>query len=706
MRQNRPPVLLRWFIYYLVVLSVPMLLSMLIYFHSRQIINRNAEEIYAASLEQARIESDGLISTVTRTLEQIIINRNVQKLTFITGKPSPDDVLVMYNLTAELKNYHILSPVIDDVFLVLNRIDTIVGTIGSIYQEWYYKLYYEDGESSLQEMKAMMREPHRRDVVPVNDRFLFLQTTPENNLSESSITIAIAVSRDRFLERFGSISENPGSATYIFDGRNRIICSSVNAPDLPPGFSAEKGAVKIGKTQYYPIATGSGMTDWKYVRLIPMDAQRQRARQIQYSTLAGLLGCSLFSIFFSSRMAKRGYTIQLALWNDLQILRKYYIYTLLEKPYDPETGPGEMEKYRIELPGKNNIVLLFALPEESSGEPGKALSEKEGNKINQIRFAVISAFQESAGKRFRVEMSDVGKNIAAIINRSGEGEDMISLLEDDIEYTQQRIEGQFHASVSTALGEWHLGIEGIYYSNLEARETLQYLDIKNGQTILRYRDIKNQDNRYQFPQEMEQKLINMILLGDGDTACGLVRRLFEMNTARNGPSGPVLRILAADILGSVMKGINAREGNPAELDLLNPEQIPIRDLAASLEKTIRKTCAANRLILEKKNSPRTSEKVKEFISGNFRNPDINISITGLHFNMSPFYLSRIFKEETGVGLLEYINSLRIEEGKKLLARGQSIVKTAELTGFRDSNAFIRVFKKLTGLTPGQYKERE
>jgi AraC-like DNA-binding protein len=74
--------------------------------------------------------------------------------------------------------------------------------------------------------------------------------------------------------------------------------------------------------------------------------------------------------------------------------------------------------------------------------------------------------------------------------------------------------------------------------------------------------------------------------------------------------------------------------------------------------------------------------------------------------MSPFYLSRIFKEETGVGLLEYINTLRIEEGKKLLARGQSIVKTAETTGFRDSNAFIRVFKKLTGVTPGQYKERE
>ncbi|MDR2080221.1 MAG: helix-turn-helix transcriptional regulator, partial [Treponema sp.] len=531
-------------------------------------------------------------------------------------------------------------------------------------------------------------------------------TTPENNLSESSITIAVAVNRDRFLERFGSIGKNPGSAMYIFDGDNRIICSSAGAPDLPPDFSAEKETVKLGRILYYPLAAGSRMANWKYICLIPTDTQRQRARQIQYSTLAGLLGCSLFSVFFSFRMTKRGYTTQLALWNDLRILRKYYIHTLLEKPYDPETGPGEMEKYRIDLSGENNMVALFAIPEESPAEPGKILSEKEGNRINRIRFALMNTFLESAGKRFRVEMTDVGKNTAAIVNWPGDGEGMIGLLEDDIEYTQRQIEGQFHVSVSTALGERHRGIEGIYYSNLEARETLQYLDAKNGQTILHYRDIKNQDTPYRFPQEMEQKLINLILLGEGEAASGLVRRLFEMNRSKNGPSGPVLRILAADILGSVMKGTSGRECRLMDPALLNPEQIPVRDLAASLEKTIRELCAANRLALEKKNSPRISEKVKEYINGNFRNPDINISITGLHFNMSPFYLSRIFKEETGAGLLEYINTLRIEEGKKLLARGQSIVKTAEMTGFRDSNAFIRVFKKLTGVTPGQYRDRE
>jgi AraC-like DNA-binding protein len=284
---------------------------------------------------------------------------------------------------------------------------------------------------------------------------------------------------------------------------------------------------------------------------------------------------------------------------------------------------------------------------------------------------------------------------------NGEKKIDLSLLEDCVEEAQRKTEAQFGVSILTALGEQRRGLEGIYYSNLEARETLRFMDGRNGQGILQYRDIKSRDSPYQFPQEMEQKLINMIRLGEGEAACVVARRLFEMNSSC--VSGPVVRILAADILGAIMKGVTAGTEGP-QLDPLSLNQVPAWDLAAVLEKTIRETCAAHRSALEKKTFPRISERIKDYIRENFRNPDINISLTGYHFGMSPFYLSRIFKEETGMGLLEYINTLRVEEGKGLLDQGQSIVKTAEMTGFRDSNAFIRVFKKLTGLTPGQYKE--
>jgi AraC-like DNA-binding protein len=131
---------------------------------------------------------------------------------------------------------------------------------------------------------------------------------------------------------------------------------------------------------------------------------------------------------------------------------------------------------------------------------------------------------------------------------------------------------------------------------------------------------------------------------------------------------------------------------------LAPEQ-----LCNYLERTLEEICRANRASLEEKHSHGLGEKVKSYIDENFRNPDLNISITALYFALTPAYLSGIFRQETGLNLLEYINTLRIEESKKLLEQGHSIVKTAELSGFRGSSTFIRIFRKITGITPGQYK---
>ncbi len=55
-------------------------------------------------------------------------------------------------------------------------------------------------------------------------------------------------------------------------------------------------------------------------------------------------------------------------------------------------------------------------------------------------------------------------------------------------------------------------------------------------------------------------------------------------------------------------------------------------------------------------------------------------------------------------LLEYINTIRVEKIKELLKEGMSIVEICPQAGFRNSGALIRVFKKETGITPGQMKK--
>lgn len=74
------------------------------------------------------------------------------------------------------------------------------------------------------------------------------------------------------------------------------------------------------------------------------------------------------------------------------------------------------------------------------------------------------------------------------------------------------------------------------------------------------------------------------------------------------------------------------------------------------------------------------------------------------FYISPYYLSRLFKEATGFSFVEYINSVRIKEAKKLLEHSSMKVNLiAGKVGFGSVTHFGRVFKEVTGFAPLYYR---
>jgi len=70
------------------------------------------------------------------------------------------------------------------------------------------------------------------------------------------------------------------------------------------------------------------------------------------------------------------------------------------------------------------------------------------------------------------------------------------------------------------------------------------------------------------------------------------------------------------------------------------------------------------------------------------------------------YLSRIFSEVTGQGFADYLAEIRVEKARGLLAnRRLKIYEVAELVGYHNAKHFMRVFKKLEGVTPTEYREK-
>lgn len=77
------------------------------------------------------------------------------------------------------------------------------------------------------------------------------------------------------------------------------------------------------------------------------------------------------------------------------------------------------------------------------------------------------------------------------------------------------------------------------------------------------------------------------------------------------------------------------------------------------------------------------------------------------FFISPYYLSRKFKQCTGFGFAEYVQLVRIREAQRLLRETDlNIIEIAERTGIKPVANFHRLFKKLNGCTPRQYRKRQ
>jgi transcriptional regulator GlxA family with amidase domain len=96
-------------------------------------------------------------------------------------------------------------------------------------------------------------------------------------------------------------------------------------------------------------------------------------------------------------------------------------------------------------------------------------------------------------------------------------------------------------------------------------------------------------------------------------------------------------------------------------------------------------------------------RCENWLAENFRDPKAIAHLQGFT-NLPERTLKRRFKTATGTSLIGYLQNLRIEEAKRLL-EGESLVVEAicHAAGYEDISFFRRLFKRLTGLTPGEYR---
>jgi AraC-like DNA-binding protein len=113
---------------------------------------------------------------------------------------------------------------------------------------------------------------------------------------------------------------------------------------------------------------------------------------------------------------------------------------------------------------------------------------------------------------------------------------------------------------------------------------------------------------------------------------------------------------------------------------------------------------SNQIVVQQENAePPMITKAKQFIREN-QEEDLSLGQVAKAVNTSSFYFCKMFKKATGVNFTEYVSRVRIESAKNLLLnQNLRISEIAYQVGFQSLTHFNRVFKKIAGQAPTEYR---
>jgi AraC-like DNA-binding protein len=225
---------------------------------------------------------------------------------------------------------------------------------------------------------------------------------------------------------------------------------------------------------------------------------------------------------------------------------------------------------------------------------------------------------------------------------------------------------------------------------------------------------ENLDERKQIIEkryEEEKKLMDAITRGDKEAVGQLAKGSINILDFSNRiPESPIRSAKNISLVLNTLCRIAAERGNlhPVYIHNISEKFAILIERAPNLNQLINivtimadEYCDLVNAYSTKSYSP-IVKKAVDYINYNLENQlTLNGIAAILHIN--PSVLSRKFKEDTSMNMIDYINHKRVDEAKYYLQRGNvSITDVAFMVGFNDLNYFTRVFKKITSLTPSQY----
>lgn len=260
-----------------------------------------------------------------------------------------------------------------------------------------------------------------------------------------------------------------------------------------------------------------------------------------------------------------------------------------------------------------------------------------------------------------------------------------------------------------------IGIGGSYPWQPELgrsyQEALMALNSRHSEPILHYMDIfgKGQIERDLQLDNIEELLLDAVVQGQPDK----VQEIFSQHLFPfiNRPTRDMIRISQSIWESGVLalrearkRGFEENIGWPASPSpKTTTDELQQHYFPRLMDLFIR--CAT---FIKEEQTQRLNTVVhaaKAYIDENYQNEDLYLEKIAKEACVSPYYLSRLFHCEMGLTLTDYLTKVRLEKALSLLEHGISIKEVSYQVGYADPNYFSRLFRKVYGMPPTEYRRK-
>jgi YesN/AraC family two-component response regulator len=215
----------------------------------------------------------------------------------------------------------------------------------------------------------------------------------------------------------------------------------------------------------------------------------------------------------------------------------------------------------------------------------------------------------------------------------------------------------------------------------------------------------------EYPMDLERKLLQEVKTCNAKGASEVINKLLGYITFTEGGDLKVISARALELLFLMSRAAiegGARQKNILKYNLYYCNLIQ----SASLQETIfgilgeaLSTFTESELVQHGTKNSRLVRKAMEYVAENFTS-SVTLEQTAEYMHLNPTYLSGLFKQTCGMSFSNYLNTLRIEESRRLLENTDySVINIAIASGFSDQSYFSKVFKRMVGISPSSYRSR-